>query len=211
MKLETLEQGNYYHIFNRGINSETIFKNEGNKTYFLGLMKKYLEGNTSILSYCLMDNHFHFLLKINSDGKIASQSISNLFNAYAKAFNKQQNRTGSLFEKHFRRKKITDENYLKNLILYIHKNPENHNVVKYFKDYKFTSYQSYFLNNPSLITNEKPYVLELFDDLDNFEYVHTLDLQGFENLAGLETVTSRNKVITPIRKRALTCEISKTL
>ncbi|GAA4235583.1 hypothetical protein GCM10022291_17870 [Postechiella marina] len=193
MKLETLEQGNYYHIFNRGINSETIFKNEGNKTYFLGLMKKHLEGNTSILSYCLMDNHFHFLLKINSEGKTANQSISNLFNAYAKAFNKQQNRTGSLFEKHFRRKKIADENYLKNLILYIHKNPENHNVVKHFKDYKFSSYESYFFNNVSLISNEKSYVLELFDDLDNFEYVHTLDLQGFENLAGPETITSQKQ------------------
>ena len=196
MKLELLEQGNYYHIFNRGINSETIFKNDANKTYFLSLMHKHLENKISILAYYLMDNHFHFLVQIKSKNKEANQSISNLFNAYAKAFNKQQNRTGSLFEKHFRRKRISNEGYLKNLVLYIHKNPENHNLVKRFEDYKFTSYASYIKSSISSISKEKKYVLSLFEDIDNFEYVHKSELQDFEletNLRGLEDLVGFNK------------------
>ncbi len=184
MKLEKIEKEHYYHIFNRGINSAAIFQDENNMWYFLKLIEKHLKGKVEVLAYCLMSNHFHLVVKIVSEEKSATQAFSNLFNAYAKAYNKQQNRTGSLFEKHFKRKKIIDESYLKNLILYVHKNPENHNMVKSFLDYKFTSFKNYFNNEKSLISINKPYVLNLFNDLSNFEYAHNIDLQGFENLAG---------------------------
>jgi hypothetical protein len=49
-----------------------------------------------------------------------------IFNSYAKSFNKQQDRTGSLFEKHFKRIRLNDESYLKHLILYVHLNPKHH-------------------------------------------------------------------------------------
>ena len=75
MKLEALEKGNYYHIFNRGVNGETIFKNDDNKIYFLNLINKHLDGKASILGYCLMDNHFHFLLEIISESKEANHFI----------------------------------------------------------------------------------------------------------------------------------------
>ncbi len=186
MALEKIEKDYYYHIFNRGINSDIIFKTEDNMNYFLKLVKSHLNSKVDILAYCLMNNHFHLVVKIVSEEKIVTQAFSNLFNAYAKAYNKQQNRTGSLFEKHFKRKKIIDEIYLKNLILYVHKNPENHNIVKNFVDYEFTSFRSYFINEKSLISITKPYVLNLFNDLSNFKYAHNTDLQGFENLAGLD-------------------------
>ncbi|GAL89188.1 transposase [Jejuia pallidilutea] len=183
MKLEILEKNHYYHIFNRGINSDIIFQDDDNMFYFLKLIKKYLNNNVDIIAYCLMNNHFHLVVKIISEESLATQSFSNLFNAYAKAYNKQQNRTGSLFEKHFKRKKIQDENYLKNLIIYVHKNPENHGLVESFEDYKFTSFHSYLENTSA---KEKEYILGLFEDIDNFKYAHKEDLQGFKNLAGLE-------------------------
>lgn len=141
MKLEPLEKDCYYHIYNSGINSEKIFNNDENKTYFLKLVSKYLLDKVTIFSYCLLDNHFHFLIKVNADFQDTTQSFSNFFNAYAKAFNKSTGRTGSLFEKHFKRKKITNEEYLRNAIIYIHKNPENHKVVSDFSDYNFSSYK----------------------------------------------------------------------
>ena len=100
-KLEKLEKDGYYHIYNRGINGEILFRNNENKRYFLKLVAKYLSEKIAILSYCLTDNHYHFTVRIQADEKIATQAFSNLFNAYAKAFNKQEGRTGSLFEKHF--------------------------------------------------------------------------------------------------------------
>ena len=110
MKLEILEKDKVYHIYNRGINGETIFNTDENKRYFLKLYLKYLECKVETFAYCLMDNHFHFVFQINNEKEV-TQALSNLFNAYAKAFNKQNNRTGSLFEKHFKRIKIENEEY----------------------------------------------------------------------------------------------------
>lgn len=85
---------------------QLFFKSDENMWYFLTLVKKYFSKKVTILTYCLLQNHYYFIVKIDVDGKIATQLFSNLFNAYAKALNKQQNRTGSLFEKHFKRKRI---------------------------------------------------------------------------------------------------------
>jgi REP element-mobilizing transposase RayT len=126
LKLEPLDKDNIYHIYNRGINGESIFLTDENKRYFLSLLDKYLNGIASIYAYCLMDNHFHLLVSLESKGEVATQQFSNLFNAYAKAINKSVSRTGSLFEKHFKRIRIDNEDYLKQVIVYIHLNPKHH-------------------------------------------------------------------------------------
>jgi REP element-mobilizing transposase RayT len=187
MKLEVLEKDNFYHIYNRGINGASIFESDENMRYFLTLVEKHLSKNILILSYCLLKNHYHFLVKINCDGKVATQLFSNLFNAYAKAYNKQQNRTGSLFEKHFKRKKIVSDEYLRNLIIYIHRNPENHLIIDDFRKYNFSSYQEIISGKTDFVKINE--TIQVFDDLDNLIFVHNTikDLQGFENLAGLES------------------------
>ncbi|MGG7033826.1 MAG: transposase [Flavobacterium sp.] len=169
MKLEILEKDCYYHIYNRGINSETIFLSNENKIYFLKLLSKHLTNNIDVFAYCLMDNHFHLVIKINEDEKIVTQSFSNFFNAYAKAFNKQNQRTGSLFEKHFKRIKLKDENYLRELILYVHLNPKHHFNID-FKNYKFSSYIAFISENETKI--KRDYVLALFGDKENFIFCH---------------------------------------
>ncbi|MEZ4788342.1 MAG: hypothetical protein R2790_10850 [Flavobacterium haoranii] len=95
MKLEVLQKDKFYHIYNRGINGCNIFSSNENKLHFLKLVSKYLNGvKVSILAFCLMDNHFHSVIQVIEEEKIVTQAFSNLFNAYAKAYNKQQNRTG---------------------------------------------------------------------------------------------------------------------
>ena len=169
MKLEVLEKDCFYHIYNRGNNGETIFITDGNKSYFLRLMKKYFENVLSIYSYCLMDNHFHLVVQLKEEEKVVTQKLSNFFNAYAKAFNKEQNRTGSLFEKHFRRIKLNDEEYLKNLIIYIHLNPKHHLDVD-FETFKFSSYASILSDKLTSLKREE--VIELFDTVENFIFCH---------------------------------------
>jgi len=181
MKLEKLEKGHYYHIYNRGINSTTIFKNGDNNSYFLKLVGKYLTGKVSIVAFCLMKNHFHFVIKLVEDEKIVTQALSNLFNAYAKAFNKQQNRTGSLFEKHFKRKKLTTEAYLKNAILYVHNNPKYNP-----EDYIFSSYTYYLTQDqPKTFNIDSIEVIRLFESLENFKFAHQERLEVNESDTGL--------------------------
>jgi len=169
MKLEVLEKNCYYHIYNRGINSCLIFENDENKKFFLKQFSKYLLGKISIFAYCLMDNHFHLVIRLNHEEKIVTQAFSNFFNSYSKAFNKQTNRTGSLFEKHFKRIKLNDENYLKHLILYVHLNPKHHLDLN-FKEYKFSSYEAFISEKETKIEKEK--VLKLFSGLENFVFCH---------------------------------------
>ena len=99
-----------------------------------------------------------------------TQKLSNFFNAYAKAFNKQHNRMGSLFEKHFKRIKLQSDNYLLNLILYVHTNPVKHNFIENFENYRYSSYNEIVYANSKIINTVD--VIELFHDLDNFKYVH---------------------------------------
>lgn len=172
MHYEPLIEGNYYHIYNCGNNKQDIFIEEKNYEYFLILLKKHILPCSDILAFCLLKNHFHFLvyLKENFESKTSSQCYSNFFNAYAKAINKSYNRTGSLFKDRFSRIKITDENYLKSLIVYIHTNPTHHQFIDDFKDYKYSSYKSILSKQPTLMQRE--FVLNLFENRENFRFVH---------------------------------------
>ncbi len=181
MKLEPLETSQYYHFFNRGNNSETIFFEEENYSYFLKLMKKYLLQIADVYSYCLLSNHFHFIIRIKDNAVLTDkykeennnihQPISNMLNAYTKAINKKYNRVGSLFQKHPKRILIQNEKYLKNLILYVNTNSTHHNICD-FEKYKHSSYQALISNNPTLLKRNE--VIELFNDIENFKYNHNL-------------------------------------
>ena len=169
MKLETLEKDHYYHIYNKGINGTSIFFNEQNKVYFLKQFNYYLSGSVSIYAYCLMDNHFHFVIKINHETELVTQKFSNFFNSYVKSVNKENDRTGSLFEKHFKRIRLENEDYLRNLIIYVHLNPKNH-LDENFEDFKYSSYQSFLSAKTTKLEREE--VLELFGGIDNFIFCH---------------------------------------
>ena len=169
MKLEVLEKDAYYHIYNKGINGCAIFQNDENKRYFLKQLSKHLEYKILVFAYCLMDNHFHLVIRLKEEEEIVTQAFSNLFNSYAKAFNKQTSRTGSLFEKHFKRIKLQDENYLRQLILYVHLNPMHHLNLK-FEDYKYSSYQSFLSDKETKI--ERDEVVNLFGGVANFVFCH---------------------------------------
>lgn len=170
MKLEPLEKDFYYHIYNRGINGCEIFKNNDNYNYFIKLLSKYLDSYITIYAYGLLYNHFHLVVKIDEDQKIVSQKFSNFFNAYAKAFNKAHNRTGSLFEKPFKRIRLLSEDYLKNLIIYVNTNPIKHKVSLNFENYLYSSYSECLLRKSQIVNVNE--VLELFDDIENFKFVH---------------------------------------
>ena len=75
-----LQYGEYYHIYNRGNNRQDIFIEERNYRYFLQLYTKHVVPVVDTFAYCLMRNHFHFLLQIKKPeqkNKEPSQAFSN--------------------------------------------------------------------------------------------------------------------------------------
>jgi putative transposase len=136
-----LIKNNFYHIYNRGNNRENIFFERENYIYFLNLMKLHLVNNVHIIAYCLMPNHYHFLLYLQNE-KI-SNSMKSLSLAYTKAINKKLNRSGVLFQGRFQSIHIQETEYLINLVRYIHLNPIKAGIVDQIDQWEFSSYPEY--------------------------------------------------------------------
>ncbi len=69
-KVEPIEYGYYYHIYNRGINGTDLFWSDDNYSYFMELYFKYIDLVADTYAWCLMKNHFHFLVRIKEEGEI---------------------------------------------------------------------------------------------------------------------------------------------
>ena len=129
--------GCIYHIYNRGVNRMSIFANPGNYVYLLRKVKSLLaELPVTMLAYCLMPNHYHFVLRQDEattfpkaasfrEGKDGGLStfMQRLFITYTQAFNKQQERTGPLFQGRFRHIRVDRDEYVMHLCRYVHLNP----------------------------------------------------------------------------------------
>jgi REP element-mobilizing transposase RayT len=186
-----LQPGNYYHIYNRGINSCNIFRENDNYEHFLRLYDKHISPIASTFAWVLMKNHFHLLVQIirpnlnpqgfeNLEGfeiteKRINQQFSNLFNAYTKAINKRYHRTGSLFEHTFRRKKIDSVKYLKKVILYIHNNPVHHGFCEHPLEYPWSSYLTCISVKPTKLHRDA--VIGWFDNEAGFRQWHNQKIE----------------------------------
>jgi REP element-mobilizing transposase RayT len=113
-----------------------------------------------------------------SPDRIISEQFRKFFTGYAMAINKQQKRTGSLFQKNFKRALINDNDYLKNLVFYIHTNPEKHGIVKNFRHYEWSSYNKIIENNEESANSIE--LLEWFGCRENFINFH--DQQSIETI-----------------------------
>jgi len=190
-----LEPESIYHIYNRANGSEKIFAYEGNYYFFLDKFKFHLAPVTNLFCYCLMRNHFHFLLQIKTEKelkevfplsvtedfpRLISKKFSNFFSSYSQAYNKEQKRMGSLFMKNYKRKKVDSQEYLMNLVSYIHNNPVKAGVCKTPEQWKFSSYRKILTQDSGFIQCKS--VVELFDDLESFKAFHSNPLKTEEEI-----------------------------
>jgi hypothetical protein len=195
-----LEYGSYYHIFSRGINGCKLFRETANYEHFMRLYAEYINPVAETFAWVLMNNHYHFLVRILDEEEIGfikpkpekahinypekkkykpHQQFGNIFNAYAKAFNSKYNRTGSLFESPFERIPVTEESYLKKLVYYIHQNPVESGICKHMGDYFWSSYQTILSNKSTSLKRER--VIGWFGSIEEFIDFHQKD-HDFEDL-----------------------------
>ena len=181
-ELLKLEEGSYYHIYNRGINGEEIFKAPKDYGLFIKSFEDYSRDVLDVFTYCLLSNHFHSLVytKENvvvprNDGKgeirlIASKQLGHFFNGYAQTFNRENNRHGSLFEKPFKRKPVELSHCLKTMVMYIHTNPSHHGFVNDFREWSYSSYHDLLGQESTFL--RKDIVMDWFGGRDNFIQSH---------------------------------------
>ena len=136
----------FIHVMVQGVNKEYIFYKEEYIERYLELINKYKENyNFTILAYCIMNNHAHFLVyteDINDFGKFMQRV--NLI--YAQMYNREEKRLGVLFRNRYQIEPIYDIKYLINCIKYIHNNPVKAKIVLRCQDYRYSSYKDYINN-----------------------------------------------------------------
>jgi REP element-mobilizing transposase RayT len=183
--------GAIFHIYNRGNNKEKIFFDEQDYKallFRLGLCLGFTEeelnqekliampysriritdmnkSNFKIFAFCLMPNHFHFLIEQIGDTPI-SKLIAKLCMSYVKYINKKYKRVGHIFQDQFKAVLMENNSQLMWTSSYIHMNPVKDGLVKHPKDYKWSSYNDYFSNRNLPIVN-KEFLIETFGDVNN--------------------------------------------
>ena len=146
-----------YHCMLRGINKQDIFFDKQDYLKFLKVTEKAKESYKFLLySYVLMPTHVH--LEVKDEKQNLSQFMHSIEISYASYFNHKYNRIGHLFQDKFRSKPVEDEEYEKNLMRYIHQNPQEACISSHQK-YRWSSYKEY-LHTPKLVDIE--HILKLF-------------------------------------------------
>lgn len=133
-------RGEYYHIYNRGCNREDIFRCDENYRFLLRILKtKVKQYNIAVIAYCVMPNHYHFLLRQDGEHTVG-KCIQEVFNRYTKAFNSVYCRSGTMFEGPFKAIHIDNEKYLIHLCRCIHRNALEAGLVQRIQMWKYSNY-----------------------------------------------------------------------
>ena len=175
-------QGKYYPVYNRGCNKLPVFFSDENYRFLIRKFNDTFEKyDIEISAYCLMLNHYHLLVKQNSDISI-SKWLKTVFNGYSQAINKQDNRKGTIFEGRARNKEITNASHLIHLIRYIHYNPVQAGLVNRAEKWEFSNYSDWIgirknklFNNRLLkqyFNNHESYK-RFFDDYEDSQKITT--------------------------------------
>lgn len=195
--------GQYYHLFNRGVAKMPIYLNKGDYSRFVRTMVYYQIADpkprfsifsedkfnmvdksqkiVEIICYCLMPNHFHFLIKQLKDGGIC-EFVSKISNSHARYFNIKNKRVGPILQGEFKAVLVEDDNQLLHVNRYIHLNPVASFITQDLENYPWSSYPEYIGKNNQNIC-EKEEILSFFPSieaykqfvLDQKDYAQTLE------------------------------------
>ncbi|WP_299584491.1 hypothetical protein [uncultured Sunxiuqinia sp.] len=203
------ETGHIYHVFNRGNNSQRLFFTRDNYLFFIEKIRTYILPHADLLAWCLMPTHFHLMVHVNEirmpvksedyapfsslparaslevkpslskKSRSLNDSIGIMLRSYSRAIQKQENRTGSLFQKATKARCLTqtdgispawfqsrygaiisrafaEDDYPQVCFDYIHANPVKDALVGNMEEWAFSSARDYAgLRNGKLINKER--------------------------------------------------------
>ena len=191
-------EGEYYHIYNRGVEKRSIFIDDTDRWRFITLLIAFQgdifhshisrlipfvkhrrfdidffqdtlnDRKIELVCFCLMTNHFHFILKEIEEGGI-SKFMQRLADAYTKYFNSRHGRTGHLFGGRFQSVHIDKNEYLNYLSAYIHLNPRELSKWRWKEiEYPWSSFQDFVKENRWGQFLNNSIILEQFENGDEY-------------------------------------------
>ncbi|MDF1828124.1 MAG: transposase [Legionellaceae bacterium] len=132
----------YYHVMNRGAGRENIFHDDIDRKAFLNVIDEaYIQFGLEVHAYCLMDNHYHLLIKTPRAN--LSRIMRHINGVYTQRYNRRQKTDGALFRGRYKAILVDSDAYLLHLSKYIHLNPMSAKLVETLEDYAWSSYRAY--------------------------------------------------------------------
>jgi len=187
-RITPLATGEYYHIFNRGVEKRKVFTNRRDYKRFLETINYYLQKSpivkfsqatdesknaqlkdrlVEIITYCLMPNHFHLLLKQLQNNGI-STFMRKISDSYTKYFNTKNERPGPLFQGQFKAVRIETDDQLLHVSRYIHLNPIIGFLADNLRRYEWSSYPAFIgIANDSVCKKDE--ILNFFSGPSDYE------------------------------------------
>lgn len=154
-----------FHIMCRSQSEFLLFRDDGDKDYYLGLLKRYTDKyQCSLYAYCLMDNHLH--LHFDPRGFDISKFMQCINTAYVRYYNKKYNRHGHVFQERFESRILDTDEYNLAVSAYIHNNAKDvGGYIDREEEYKYSSYGIYLgLRKDELQLIVKSFILEMFSN-----------------------------------------------
>ncbi|KAB3526252.1 transposase [Alkaliphilus serpentinus] len=220
-----------YHVMLRGINGQTIFKDDEDFEMLINILKESKElSKYEVYAYCIMGNHIHLLMKEGIED--LGVSFRRIGAKYVYWYNSKHKRTGHLFQDRFKSEVVENDKYLLTVLRYIHQNPIKAGIVNDIAKYPWSSYNEYFGKKElcdtkfplSLFADDKGVALELFKKFNKeetkeqcLEYeevtrIHDIEaIEIIKDLSGVMVTTQlqdfekekRDKIIIEAKKEGL--------
>ena len=197
--------GAFYHVYTRGIERRTIFKDKKDFEKFCAILETVQRVTAFIChSYCLMPNHYHLYLETPQSN--LSKIMQEVNGKYTQYFNRRHKRVGPLFQGRFKAKVVDKDSYSQQLCRYIHLNPVKAKLCGRPARWQWSSYGAFMgeVRKPSFL--EIHWLLEqiggrskfesftrngLADNWDPLDYSGDVPVMGSEEF--IETIKGRVK------------------
>jgi len=133
--------GALYHVILRGNGGMSVFVDDNDRYRFFFLLQEGIERfRHRVYAYCLMDNHIHLAIQV---GEVPlSRIMQNLSFRFTRWINWRHERTGHLFQGRFKAILVETDEYLLQLVAYLHLNPVRAGVVNEPLDYRWSSHRA---------------------------------------------------------------------
>ena len=141
----------YYHVMARGSGGQLLFECGEDYAVFLESLGSCAdEHSVSLIAYCLMPNHVHLLVRDGDDE--LGEMMRSLLSGYAQSYNKRTGHVGHVFQQRFKSCPVESDEYLLQLVRYMHENPAKAGICK-AEEYWWSSYHESVTGSVRVDTN----------------------------------------------------------
>ncbi len=142
-----------HHVVQRGHNRNVVFVDDGDYFYYLDALRKWTQQlQVKVYAWCLMTNHVHLLLDPGDDIKSIGLLMKRLAGRQTRFINKQENRTGSLWDGRYKMSIVDSDQHFLQCCRYIELNPIKAKIVIWPENYRWSSYsENAGLSSPGIV------------------------------------------------------------